>query len=311
MVGHGNKGFKVTPKEHVKEVWRRYNTSGSSSLNYSQAKEWVFSMAPFLAELDLRDIPSPFSVVGSTCGWEPPVEVFESESEETESSESDPESDPESEIEIVEKRVTFIPEEPIPSITTDFQPFKETLMHSSRPARGRRSRSPTPTRTPTPVRSPTPVRTPSPVRTPTPSRSPTPSQTLSPSPEPTPSPAFTIESESVGGADILGIGALIVGRPNARVFDTDANYTYIKATGLEGHTNIKTVKFSVEVETTSDIYVSLLPEGSEPNYEILIGGWDGTRTVIKTRPRGDEGDIVATFDHTVEQLTQVDTNLTH
>ena len=71
MVGHGNKGFKLTPEEHEIEVLRRYNLREESepSLDYSEAKEWVFSMAAFF-EVNPRDISSPVPSVESDDGLE-------------------------------------------------------------------------------------------------------------------------------------------------------------------------------------------------------------------------------------------------
>ena len=40
----------MTPKEHTKEIVRRYDINNDKTLTYEEAKEWVYCFAPFLEE---------------------------------------------------------------------------------------------------------------------------------------------------------------------------------------------------------------------------------------------------------------------
>lgn len=140
LVGQNNKGFKLTPEEHVQEVKRRYVVGNEGGLNYNEAKEWVFSLAPFLHLTDRTGMISPVSVVGSTCGWEPPSEESEVESEESEASESEPDSEVEGSVsssdeEIVEesKPDTTPSPSPIPSLSPLPPPAPKSILLTKDP----------------------------------------------------------------------------------------------------------------------------------------------------------------------------------
>ena len=50
----------MTPKEHTKEIVRRYDINNDKTLTYEEAKEWVYCFAPFLEEnLDFGRLETP------------------------------------------------------------------------------------------------------------------------------------------------------------------------------------------------------------------------------------------------------------
>ena len=50
----------MTPKEHTKEIIRRYDINNDKTLTYEEAKEWVYCFAPFLEEnLSFSRIETP------------------------------------------------------------------------------------------------------------------------------------------------------------------------------------------------------------------------------------------------------------
>ena len=50
----------MTPKEHTKEIVRRYDINNDKTLTYEEAKEWVYCFAPFLEEnLDFCRLETP------------------------------------------------------------------------------------------------------------------------------------------------------------------------------------------------------------------------------------------------------------
>ena len=75
---------------------------------------------------------------------------------------------------------------------------------------------------------------------------------------------------------------------------SDGSYNYVHA--VEGAENIKRVKFSVVA--TNDVHISLSPNGdvAGSDIEIVLGGWAGTASVIRSTHQGQPlVQIVHTF----------------
>ena len=90
----------------------------------------------------------------------------------------------------------------------------------------------------------------------------------------------------------------------AHYIETDKNYNYLKV--IEGAENLRIVKFSVEA--TNDIHLSL--SRADPltpsNYEIVFGGWGGSKSVIRASHQGAE---LVSVRHTKAEFNQVETAL--
>lgn len=66
---------------------------------------------------------------------------------------------------------------------------------------------------------------------------------------------------------------------------------------VQGKGNIEKVNFSVSA--SSNIHLSLSRDGSSSNYEILLGGWGGFQSVIRT---SHQGETVVTLSHSKEDF---------
>ena len=71
---------------------------------------------------------------------------------------------------------------------------------------------------------------------------------------------------------------------------------------MQGAQNLKTVQFSVNAANNVHILLSATDPLTSNSWEIVFGGWAGTKSVLRSTMQGQN---LVTVDHTVAQFQQV------
>ena len=72
---------------------------------------------------------------------------------------------------------------------------------------------------------------------------------------------------------------------NLKNFETSTDYKYIVA--YDNLPQYKTISFECEISNDIHIGIAKSPRHKDPKYEIVIGGWRGTKSVIRDRNQGE------------------------
>ena len=71
---------------------------------------------------------------------------------------------------------------------------------------------------------------------------------------------------------------------NLKNFETSTNYNYIVV--YDNLQDYRTISFECEISNDIHIGISKTPHHKDPKFEIVIGGWRGTKSVIRDRNQG-------------------------
>ena len=71
---------------------------------------------------------------------------------------------------------------------------------------------------------------------------------------------------------------------NFKNFETSTNYNYIVV--YDNLQDYRTISFECEISNDIHIGISKTPLHKDPKFEIVIGGWRGTKSVIRDRNQG-------------------------
>ena len=71
---------------------------------------------------------------------------------------------------------------------------------------------------------------------------------------------------------------------NFKNFETSTNYNYIVV--YDNLQDYRTISFECEISNDIHIGISKTPHHKDPKFEIVIGGWRGTKSVIRDRNQG-------------------------
>ena len=72
---------------------------------------------------------------------------------------------------------------------------------------------------------------------------------------------------------------------NFKNFDTSTDYKYIVV--YDNLQEYKTISFECEISNDIHIGIAKTPGDKDPKFEIVIGGWRGTKSVIRDRNQGE------------------------